>query len=445
MGRHLMVDVQQYFLNATANMQPANTTVVVASKPPAVAAAEEEAAGGVLQQALGPGGEVNTTTTANNPWFYFANHPALQAEGSRTDKIYMAADDLAGCNVCGVTSSESVATRGNVDGPGTKGCVLRDSCEAEEQEGAEESVHTTLAGQPEFARMWVTDRGEALPNTTITTIQLKATFTPGRTDGGSGEYTTVSEGQVAAALNATIHAMGLPTRYHLKAERAVTPEAIDPMFSPEIPEYLKEGSGAPARKRRRAMRAAARRRLWEAGEFEGQQECGRNELFVAYVVSDWKNVTDAIARVIRSSEAEAVLTELLQRRVAADAAEGRSPVAFADDDTESREAAWVLHDDELGETREEEEGKEPPALAPVVCTLVAYRTASLHVPSTSKAGVSQGMRAYGCACGCMSACPRLSSSRVVHVSATLLSTLIPLHITPFPRPTTQKQSPRLFP
>ena len=37
-----------------------------------------------------------------------------------------------------------------------------------------------------------------------------------------------------------------------------------------------------------------------------------------------------------------------------------------------------------------------PAQPPVICTLVADRTSSLHVPSTAKAGVSKGEYVPAC-------------------------------------------------
>ncbi len=421
-------DLQEYILKATEGLAPQPASVVKGgvslTDPPAAAVpvvnAISETAGpeaatsstegddagslaGVLQAEMGSGGTFNMTGTEDRPWFYFANHPGLQARGSRTDKIYLADEGLSACSLCGVTSDgdDGSGLAVNVDGPGAPNCAMSDACEAPDatkaEAGAGEGVRDSLKGQPEFASMWVTDSAAPLPNTTIGTVFLRATLTPGRTEGGAGEHTTVGPEQVHAALNATIVALGLPTRFHLRVERAVTPETMDPMFSPDIPDYLKEGSGAPARRRLKAQRAAQRRRLVEAaGELGGEQECGRNELFKAYVVSDWKNVTDAVARVIRSPEAEALLTRLLQERADADAAEGRSPLAFAD-----------ISEYHVRALDEEEPPAEAPMQPPAVCTLVAYRTTSLHIPSTKVAGVLSGAYRRVCrqagrrACFCM--------------------------------------------
>jgi hypothetical protein len=320
-------DVQSLFLAATEGLSPADGALAGEHD-------HEQEQQPDLEKGVPTTASAAAVNTTGNPWFYFANHPALQVEGTpKTDKIYVAASTLQACTVCGLTSTESAATGGNIDGPGVMGCRVDDSCDASvkgKTKGEAGGVAGALEGQPEFARMWVTDRGAPLPNTTIATLYLKAVFTPGRTEGGQGDYTTVGAEQVAAALNATILALGLPTRFHLRAERAPTEANVDPAFlGPDVPEYLKEGPGEPARRRLKALRAAQRRRL--QGELEGQQECGRSELFVAYVVSDWKNVTDAVARGIRSAEAEGVLTRLLQERADADAAAGLSPLAFADD------------------------------------------------------------------------------------------------------------------
>jgi hypothetical protein len=413
-------DVQEYFLGATEGLVPGGkqqqpqqhrqgmeeaVPVVKAfsdiAAAPTTASEDDAGLAAAVQAAAGTaGGTYDPSAYADNPWFFYAKHPGLQAPGSRTDKIYVATKDLAACSLCGVTDDAGGAV---LDGPGLPSCTVSETCEAEGGAGGQdEGVLESLKGQPEFARMWVTERGAALPNTTIAIVHLKAAFTPGRTEGGAGEYTTVSDEQVAAALNATIRALGLPTRFHLKVERTITPETMDPMFGPEVPDYLKEGSGAPARKRRAAMRAAQRRRLQELGEVEGEQECGRSELFKAYVVSDWKNVTDAVARGIRSSEAEHVLTQLLQERADADAAEGRSPLAFADDHE-------VVVSDMNAVEEEAAEEERSAAQPPVICTLVAYRTASLHIPSTSKAGVSNSawwrtIRGWGGVVACLSAC-----------------------------------------
>ena len=82
------------------------------------------------------------------------------------------------------------------------------------------------------------------------------------------------------------------------------------------------------------------------------------------------------------------------RRADADAAEGRSPVAFADDHDHVRK---LLGEDVLDEDEEAQESGAP-AQPPVICTLVAYRTSSLHVPSTAKAGVSKGEYVLACVC-----------------------------------------------
>lgn len=388
-------DVQSLFLQATEGMADGSLAEQYGGSAVTTGSSESPpttTSDAAMTDAAVIGSKNNSSSSSNSgPWFYFANHPALQVEGTpKTDKIiYVASPHIQACSVCGLSSPESSAKGGNIDGPGAGSCRVDEACDAEaekEQRGAA----AALEDQPEFTRMWVTDRGAALPNTTVATVFLKSAFTPGRTDAGQGDYTTVSEQQVAAAFNATVRELGLPTRFHLRVERAMTQESIDPMFKgPDVPEYLKEGSGEPARRRLKAMRAAQRRRLQEEmGEVVGQQECGRNELFKAYIVSDWKNVTDAVARAIRSSEAEAVLTAELQARAEEDAAAGRSPVDFADD--ENRAEKWELHDDEVGASTAAAEADGPPASPPAICTLVAYRTASLHVPSTTKAGVSQG-------------------------------------------------------
>lgn len=393
-------DVQSLFLKSTEGMVDgslaeqygASSTLSDASAAAVAPVAASAAAAGdattttAVAAALAP-----AVDTTNNPWFFFANHPALQVEGTpKTDKIYMATPTVEACSVCGLRSAESPAAGDNIDGPGAGSCRVDDACGPKEADGASGSgsgggVAAVLEGQPEFARMWVTDRGAPMPNTTIATVFLKAAFTPGRADGGTGDFTTVSSAQVAAALNATIQALGLPTRFHLRAERAASGETVDPAFQgPDVPEYMKAGPGEPARRRLREMRAAQRRRLQEqmaaVGELEGQQECGRSELFKAYIVSDWKNVTDAVARGVRSAEAEGILTRLLQQRADADAAEGRSPLAFPDDNAGASAP-----------------GTASAATPPAVCTLVAYRTASMHIPANPIAGVSNG----ACACACV--------------------------------------------
>jgi len=193
---------------------------------------------------------------------------------------------------------------------------------------------------------------------------------------------------VLAALNATIQALGLPSRYHLRAEKALTGDNVDPALQgPDVPEYMKEGLGPQSRRRLKALHASRRRRLQEemtgVGELGGQQECGRSELFVAYVVSDWKNVTDAVARAIRSPEAEGLLTRLLQERADADAAVGLSPLAVVD-------YAKVYGASDGEQQQQPQDKPAVPATPPAVCTLVAYRTASIHIPAASIAGISNG-------------------------------------------------------
>eukprot|EP00624_Nannochloropsis_granulata_P003180 evm.model.NODE_26153_length_34556_cov_35.353714.1 len=279
---------------------------------------------------------------ADNPLYVFAEMPGLKVNESKTDRIYLA-QPLDACGMCDITPGK---TMDNVDGPGATSCAMENACENLDSSAAD--VAATLAGkgigegttQTPVSGMWVTDREESAANTTVQLLELHATFTPSST-GGSPDKRHVKD-----ALTAAVGELGLSGRWHLQVEASMeTTKNIDPLFRYEgatenYEDELDFGHVDP-------------------GEVEGQQECGRNELFKAYLVSDWKNVTDEISRKLKTKTGTKALTLALQAAV-------DSSVLAAGVDAP--------------------EGTISPT-APGICELVTYRTTSILIPATSMVGV----------------------------------------------------------
>ena len=278
----------------------------------------------------------------DNPLWEFAE--GLRVNESKTDRIYVA-QPMDACGLCDVTPGN---TMDNIDGPGAASCAIENACENLKTsaldvaaiatgvggEGATEKTQTPVSG------MWVTGREEATANTTVQQLELRATFTPSST-GASPDKT-----QVKAALTAAIGELSLSGRWHVLVEASLeAAKNIDTLFryegaTEEYEDGVDFGSVDP-------------------GEMEGQQECGRNELFKAYLVSDWKNVTDEISRKLKTTTGTKALTLALQ------------------DTVESAALAAAV---------DAPEGTVPPT-APGVCELVTYRTTAIFIPAASMVGV----------------------------------------------------------
>ena len=280
----------------------------------------------------------------DNPLYVFAEMEGLKVNESKTDRIYVA-QPMDACGLCDITPGITMA---NIDGPGAASCAIENACENLDTSALDMAAIATGSGgegatgttQTPVSGMWVTGREEAVANTTVQQLELRATFTPSST-GGSPD-----KDQVKAALTTAIGELGLSGRWHLLVEASLeAAKNIDQLFryegaTEEYGDGVDFGSVDP-------------------GEVEGQQECGRDELFKAYVVSDWKNVTDEISRKLKTTTGTKALTLALQ--AAADSAA-------------------------LAATVDAPEGTIPPT-APGVCELVTYRTTAIFIPASSMVGV----------------------------------------------------------
>ncbi|KAM3571712.1 hypothetical protein VYU27_006247 [Nannochloropsis oceanica] len=279
---------------------------------------------------------------ADDPLYVFAEMPGLKVNESKTDRIYVA-KPLDACGLCDITPG---MTMDNVDGPGATSCAMENACEKLDSSAVD--MAATLEGkgtgegttQKPVSGMWMTGREESAANTTVQQLELRAIFTPSSA-GGSPE-----KKQVKHALITAIGELGLSDRWHLHVEASMeATKNVDPLLRYEVSteDYEDEVDFGHV----------------DPGEVEGQQECGRNELFKAYIVSDWKNVTDEISRKIKTKTGTKALTLALQAAV-------DSSVVAARVDAPK--------------------GTIPPT-APSICELVTYRTTSILIPASSMVGV----------------------------------------------------------
>lgn len=320
---------------------------------------EENAVASVTGPKTNYSGDVDLGNITHNAFYAFAEMPGLKVEETKTDKIYVASP-MDMCGVCDVTPGN---TFDNVDGPGAlSACGMQNKCETSDAsalalppggQGGEKGAGQAGEEQP-GSGMWVTSREEKSANSTVQLLEIRTTFTPCAapplsSSGASTAVAGVNKIEVAAALREAIVNLGLSERWHLRVEPSwESSKNVDPYLRLEGDAEMEEsdatfdyGSIDPA-------------------EVANQEACGRKESFKAYLVSDWKNVTDEISRKLKTSTGTKALTLALQKEVEHTAAVAANATDGGND------------------------GGMP--ASPSVCELVVYRTTSLYVPSTTLAG-----------------------------------------------------------
>lgn len=288
----------------------------------------------------------------------FAKPAGLELEHTKTDKIFLASP-LDVCQICDVKPGN---TFDSVDGPGAiLGCNVEKTC-AEPNLVALASTRTNvteenggehLAAKQIKSRMWITNRAENPANTTIQQLELRTTFTPPFTHSSSPRNShlqaSIKREEVHAVLKTIISALGLSERYHLRVEVISEDEKkFHPFFLSKDSRHVGEekfdyGSIGPE-------------------EMARQETCQRERVFKAYLVSDWKNITDEISRKLKTSTATRSLTSALQAEV------NKTAVMLAGAALNSTDNNNLI-------------------IPPQICELLVHRTTSVYVPSTTLAGL----------------------------------------------------------
>lgn len=300
-----------------------------------------------------------------SPLYPFANLSSLNVKHTKTDKIYVASP-LDVCGVCDVSPGETID---NVDGPGAHSqCQMHNTCQNPSPailslpRRSEDTVGgPNRASETPPSEMWITGRDEDPANTTVQVLELHTVLTPPKkrvlfrnTASDSSPYVTKKE--VHAALRGTIANLGISERYHLRVNvplkdgrnyhqtlRWTDSQDVDP-HRHETSEAFDLGS-------------------IDVKEAAHQQSCQGKMVFEAYLISDWRNITNEIARKLRTLSGSTKLILALQKEVAKSVADTATAKASSADNSSN--------DHVLSQ----------------ICDVFIYRTWSIHVPSTTLAGI----------------------------------------------------------
>lgn len=222
----------------------------------------------------------------------------------RTDNVYLAGA-LDECSLCDIHPGR---TFDNVDGPGAAACAIADSCDS--VLGADGSL---FPGSTKAEQMWNPPAGNDQANSSIAVIELQAWYTP-----TSPSASRIDPASVAIAVEQASMALGLPQRYHLK----VQPDTVNPLAF-HNDEYViatqtdsKENGGLNAGEYGTTL-VDEEAELLEALLKEGErkmmyEECTLGKTFKFYLVSDWRNVTDAHMKAFKRQEGAKALGLALQ-------------------------------------------------------------------------------------------------------------------------------------
>ncbi len=214
----------------------------------------------------------NATAAAAGTVASFTPQEQQEGEGG---PVFISDSEFDSCRACDIGS-------GRLAGPGAAACVVEPTCHA--ASAAPESA--TSLGQERMRfleEMWVLPPGSDPANTSVAVLDLTASSSPPTT-------VAIDPAAVAAAVNATVRALGLSERFHL---RVVSPA---PLLDDDV---FAQHTVVGQRRRRRRMEEEA------TGVVEGPDAEREGEWsplrFKAYVVSDWGNVTAAVARGLSSA------------------------------------------------------------------------------------------------------------------------------------------------
>lgn len=300
-----------------------------------------------------------------SPLYAVPNISSLNIKHTKTDKIYVASP-LDVCGVCDVSPGETID---NVDGPeALSKCEIHNTCSnpspailSLRRHSEDTDDGPTRASETPPSRMWMTGRNDDPANTTVQVLELRTVLTPPEkeflfpcTASDSSPYVTKKE--VHAAVRWATADLGISERYHLRVN---VPFQEDRSYYQSLRWTDSKDVGPPRHETSEAfyLRSIDDK---EAAQLRG---CQLEMIFEAYLVSDWRNVTNEIARKLRTLLGSTKLTSALQKEVARSAAYTATANMTSADNSSNHHVQSQI------------------------CDVVVYRTWSIDVPSTTLAGI----------------------------------------------------------
>jgi len=218
----------------------------------------------------------------------------------KTNHVYLAGP-LDECSLCDVKPGR---TSENFDGAGLAGCSVADTCEG----GFLKEKGSSLAEQ-----MWNPPKGLGLANTSVAILEIQTRYTP-----SSPAAARIDPASVKQAVEKASAALGLPQRFHLTvAPDLVNPLALDDAdYVASVRKDVSDNSGLNGKEYGTSL-IDEEGELLEALLREGArklqyEECSVSKTFKVYVVSDWRNVTQAHVKGLRTQDAAQQLASALQ-------------------------------------------------------------------------------------------------------------------------------------
>jgi len=218
----------------------------------------------------------------------------------KTKNVYLAGP-LDECSLCDVKPGR---TSENFDGVGLAGCTIADTCEG----NLLQSQGPNLAEQ-----MWNPPKDMGLANTSIAVLEVQTRYTP-----FSPTAARIDPASVKQAVEKASASLGLPQRFHVTvAPNVINPLALDDAdYVASVLEDVSDNGGLNRKEYGTSLvdeeEEVLVTQLREGARKLQYQECSVGKTFKVYMVSDWRNVTQAHVKGLKTQDATQQLMMALQ-------------------------------------------------------------------------------------------------------------------------------------